>query len=44
MVSVRAGLTDVIQQMDKFLCAVKNFTCVPWLDTSIDAGGGGAAG
>jgi hypothetical protein len=39
MVSVRAGLIDVIQQMGKFLCPVKNFTFVPWFDTSTDVGG-----
>jgi hypothetical protein len=41
MVSVRAGLIDVFQQMGKFLCPVKNYTFVPWFDTSTDAGGGG---
>jgi hypothetical protein len=39
MVSVRAGLIDVIQQMNKFLCPVKNFTFVPWFETSTDTRG-----
>jgi hypothetical protein len=38
IVSVRGGLIDVIQQMDKFLCRV-NFTFVPWFDTSTVVGG-----
>jgi hypothetical protein len=32
------GRFDVIQQMDKFLCPVKNYTFVPWFDTSTDRG------
>jgi hypothetical protein len=39
MVSVRAGLIVVMQQMDKFLCTVKNFIFVPWFYTSTDAAG-----
>jgi hypothetical protein len=40
-VLVRGGLIDVIQQMDKVLCRIKNFTFVPCFDNSTDAGGGG---